>query len=85
MTGKTIVRAIAGALCVGIFAGGLTEYPTGSWRNGQEAWAQGTVPSQPPKIDRSRPGSRKGVLKKAQDRTVWIDRDSFTLVPDALV
>jgi hypothetical protein len=85
MTGKTIVWAIAGALCVGIFAGGLTESPTGSWRNGQEAWAQGTVPSLPPKIDRSLPGLKRGVLKKAQGVTVWIDQDSFTLAPGALV
>jgi hypothetical protein len=85
MTGKTIVWAIGGALCVGIFAGGLTESPTGSWRNGQEAWAQGTVPIQPPKIDRSLPGMRKGVLTKVQGETVWIDGDSFTLAPRALV
>jgi hypothetical protein len=56
------------------------------------AEAQGTfspVPQVPPtqtaKIDRSLPGSRNGVLTKAKGGTVWIDRASYGLAPNALV
>ena len=86
MTGKITRTSMLGASCVGILIGAAALL----WSPMAEA--QGTFspapqaqPSQPAKIDRSLPGSRNGVLTKAKEGTLWIDRASYGLAPNALV
>ncbi len=58
------------------------------------AWGQGAVKStpspqtqqtQPSKIDRTLPRSQTGVLTKAKDGTVSIDRDTYVMAAGALI
>ena len=86
MTGKITRKSMLGASCVWILIGAAVLL----WSPMAEA--QGTFSqspqvraTQPAKIDRSLPGSRRGILTKAQGTTVWIDRMSYVLAPDALV
>ncbi len=86
MTGKFTRKSMLGASCVWILIGAAVLL----WSPMAEA--QGTFsqspqvrPTQPAKIDRSLPGSRRGILTKSQGTTVWIDRASYVLAPGALV
>ena len=86
MTGKSIRRSLGWASGISVLIGAAVLL----WSPMAEA--QGTFsqapqvrPTQPAKIDRSLPGSRRGILTKAQGTTVWIDRASYVLAPDALV
>ena len=86
MAGKATRKSLGWACGISVLIGAavLTCSPM--------AEAQGTVspapevqPTQPAKIDRLLPGSRKGLLMKAQGTTVWIDRAMYSLAPGALV
>ena len=86
MAGKSIRRSLgwASGISVLIAAAVLLWSPM--------AEAQGTFspapqvqPTQPAKIDRSLPGSKKGILTKAKGGTVWIDGASYALAPDAQI
>ncbi len=86
MAGQRSHQSLVGTTCVGLLLGAavLMWSPT--------AEAQGTFspapqvqPAQPAKIDRSLPGSRTGILTRAKGGTVWIDRASYALAPNALV
>jgi len=86
MAGKATRKSLGWACGISVLIGAavLTCSPM--------AEAQGTVspalevqPTQPAKIDRSMHGSKKGILTKAKGGTVWIDRASFVLAPDAVV
>src|SRR3989442_15952505 len=84
MTGK--IATILGGSCVGMLLGvaALMGSPMA-----QEQSTFATVPqvqsSQPLKIDRSLPGSRRGMLTKANGTTVWIDGAMHLLTPGGLV
>ena len=84
MMGK--IATILGGSCVGMLLGAATLM----WSPTVQAQSTFSLvpqvqPPQPPKIDRSLPGSRRGTLTKAQGKTVWIDRTAYVLAPDALV
>src|SRR2546427_795974 len=86
MTGKFTRKSMLGASCVWILIG------TAVLLWSPMAEAQGTFsqtpqvrPTQPAKIDRSLPGSKRGTLTRAKGGTVWIDGVSYVLAPDALV
>jgi len=86
MTAKIALTSMLGASCVGMLLGAAALL----WS--PMAQAQSTfspVPqvqsSQPAKIDRSLPGSRKGILTKAKGTNVWIDGAMYLLGPGALV
>jgi len=86
MTGKIARTSMLWASCVGILIGAAALM----WS--PMAQAQSTFspapqvqPPQPPKIDRSLPGSRKGILTQGKSETLWIDRARYTLAPGALV
>ena len=86
MAGKAIRRSLGWASGISVLIGAAVLL----WSPMAEA--QGTFspapqvqPTQPAKIDRAFPGSKKGVLTKATGGTVWIDGASHALAPDALV
>lgn len=86
MTRKITRTSMLWASCVGILIGAAALL----WSPMAEA--QGTFspvslvqPPQPAKIDRSLPGSRKGMLTKATGAILGIDRASYTLAAGALV
>ncbi len=86
MTGKITRASMLEASCVWILIGATALL----WS--PLAQAQGTFspaplvrPTQPAKIDRSVPGSRKGILTRAKGGTVWIDGASYVLAPNVLV
>jgi hypothetical protein len=86
MAGKSIRRSLGWASGISVLIGAAVLL----WSPMAEA--QGTFSpaprvqaTQPAKIDRSSPGSKKGILTKAKGGTVWIDGASYALAPDALV
>src|SRR3989442_14394331 len=86
MTEKITRKSMLGASCVWVLIGAAVLL----WSPMAEA--QGTFsqapqvrPTQPAKIDRSLPGSKRGTLTRAKGGTVWIDGVSYVLAPDALV
>ncbi len=83
MTGK--IASMLGASCVGILLGAALLWAPMAEAQGTFSTAPQVQSSQPAKIDRSLPGSRKGLLMKAQGTTVWIDRGMYSLAPGALV
>jgi len=84
MTGK--IATILGGSCVGMLLG-VAALMGSPMAQAQSTFS--TVPqvqsSQPLKIDRSLPGSRRGMLTKAKGTTVWIDGAMHLLAPGALV
>ncbi len=83
MTGK--IASMLGASCVGILLGAALLWAPMAEAQGTFSTAPQVQPRQPAKIDRLLPGSRKGLLMKAQGTTVWIDRAMYSLAPGALV
>jgi len=83
MTGK--IASMLGASCVGILLGAALLWAPTAEAQGTFSTAPQGQSSLPAKIDRSLPGSRKGLLMKAQGTTVWIDRAMYSLAPGALV
>jgi hypothetical protein len=85
MSGKHTRQRLLNAACAGWLLG------TAALAWSPAVWGQGASPalqaqeSQPPKIDRSLPGSRKGVLTKAKDGVVWIDGRKYVLASSALL
>ena len=83
MTGK--IASMLGASCVGILLGAALLWAPMAEAQGTFSTAPQVQPRQLAKIDRLLPGSRKGLLMKAQGTTVWIDRAMYSLAPGALV
>ena len=83
MTGK--IASMLGASCVGILLGAALLWAPTAGAQGTFSTAPQGQSSQPAKIDRSLPGSRKGFLTKAQSTTVWIGPAMYSLAPGALV
>ena len=83
MTGK--IASMLGASCVGILLGAALLWAPTAEAQGTFSPAPQVQPTQPAKIDRAFPGSKKGILTKAKGGTVWIDGTSHALAPDALI
>src|SRR3989442_15937088 len=86
MTGKIARTSMLGASCVGILLGAAALM----WSPMVQAQSTFSpvpqVQSSPPaKIDRTLPGSKKGVATKAEGGTVWIDGRKYVLAPGALL
>ncbi len=85
MTGKIIRKNLLQAVA-GLFIGTVTL----AWA--PVAWGQGVSPAPlqvqeaPPRsMDRSLPGKRQGVLTRAKDGTVTIERSVYAFAADAVI
>ena len=86
MTGKITRKSMLGASCVWILIGtAVLLWSPMAEAQGTFSQAPQVRPTQPAKIDRSLPGSKRGTLTRAKGGTVWIDRASYVQAPDALV
>ena len=86
MTGTISRTSMLWASCVwGLIGGAVLLWSPMAEAQGTFSQAPQVQPTQPAKIDRSRPGSRKGILTRAKGGSVWIDGVSYVLAPDALV
>ena len=86
MTGKITRKSMLGASCVWILIGAaVLLWSPMAEAQGTFSQAPQAQPTKPAKIDRSLPGSKKGVLTKAKGGTISIDRASYVLASDALV
>jgi hypothetical protein len=83
MAETTVHQNMTGVICAGLLMGAGLMGPTGLMEL-EMAWAQDTT-AQPARIDRTLPGSRKGIATKAEGGIVWIDGARYAFAPGALV
>ena len=86
MTRHCARMVILGLSCAGVLVGMAPgDPPSVVWAQGALSAAPQAPTPQAAKINRAQPGSRTGVLTKAQNGTLWIDRNSYVLASGAFI